>query len=296
MPLALFCGHICTRLHLVHVSEEFYLLSPQLIAKYLAVLQDCVQQCPKGTRVEPKTRSCQACDGVTNYSDAPMSTQCNPISACKEGAEFLSRKATPSSDRVCKLVHECVGGEFLQAAPTATTDRVCAVCSEADDGTNPECKVPLECEPGYQLNLSRYHSCMTLCAVICLIPLGSSLHACCSATSKHLIDAVAAAFLDRRVCVGCVQGQTFQPAANQTMCQPATTCQPGQRVATAPTPSADRVCGSCVDGQTYSAASNAAKCDAVAPTCPDGQQEVCACLTVCPCATGTIHLCHRCLL
>ena len=70
------------------------------------------------------------CDGETQWRSADATllsdAECSALTQCDVLAtEYIAVAKTPTSDRVCAGLRECVQDEYEAAEPTATTDRVC---------------------------------------------------------------------------------------------------------------------------------------------------------------------------
>ena len=222
----------------------------------------------EGETVRPtptSNRKCASCELGKTFNANVGSGTCKAITSCTAGSQYISKRATLTSDRVCAAVSSCTLGATYEArAPTSTTDRECQPCTRCPDSSPPVSSCTLTADA----------KC-TNCGPTC--------------TKEQFQEQACSAGVPRvcTSCSKCVKNEFIsKPCSGRadTVCSPVTKCKPGQQYAVAPaTLSSDALCKAirkCVMGKTYQirapTATSDRKCAPVTPSCPGGKIEASA--------------------
>eukprot|EP00054_Salpingoeca_dolichothecata_P029512 m.232695 g.232695 ORF g.232695 m.232695 type:complete len:1121 (+) comp26492_c2_seq1:5255-8617(+) len=225
-------------------------------------------------------RTCQACNGVTEYQDEAESLQCKPVTHCTgsqyqirnstasidavcqnltvcSSTQYESAPPTPTSDLSCNNLTICVIGQTQLVAPTATSDRQCRAC----DGVTEYQDTPgsLTCKPVTVCSANQYQAVNStpFTNAVCL-----NLTVC--GTGEQ--ETTSATATSDRSCGACSAG-TFKDA-NSSTCQTTTVCQEGTYIAVEATSSADTVCLPCDGVFRFQNATNQDSCRNVTDCLP----------------------------
>ena len=229
--------------------------------------------------------SCNACAagsrGKAGAALPRMSAALPRMSAASHCEACLAASFSGAAGaRACSACGGCDKAGEARTGCGGASAGVCVACGvgtfKADAGAG-------SCEPcagGSFQNSTGQAQCVGCSSIAC--PNGAHRKGCGGASMGYCGTCNPGTFIDGSACAACVAGSfsdaenaaecapcpagTYQPVAGKGYCLPHTKCTKGERVASAPSATADLACEACAT-MHFSNSANAASCE----RCPDGK-------------------------